>query len=74
MIRAREKERERKQSRPWSIQPFSVFSQGGHSRVLSYPPVLGAGDQQAALGEGAEADALAALTVDGLGFLLKHWV
>ncbi len=38
----------------------------------SYPPVLGADDQQAALSEGAEGNALTALTVDGFGLFLKH--
>lgn len=43
-------------------------------RAGSYPPVFGAHDQQAALSEGAEGDALAALTVDRFGLLFKHRV
>lgn len=39
---------------------------------MPYPPVLGAHDEQRALREGAEGDALAVLAVDGLGLLLKH--
>lgn len=41
--------------------------------VLPYPPVLGAHDQERALREGAEGNALAVLAVDGFGFLFKHW-
>lgn len=40
--------------------------------AVPYPPVLGAHDEQRALREGAEGDALAVLAVDGLGLLLKH--
>lgn len=42
--------------------------------TCSYPPVLGADNQQAALSEGAEGNALAALAVDRFRLLLKHWV
>lgn len=40
----------------------------------SYPPVFGADNQQAALSEGAEGNALTALAVDWLRLLFKHWV
>lgn len=39
---------------------------------MPYPPVLGADDEERALHEGAEGNALAVLAVDGLGLLLKH--
>lgn len=44
------------------------------TRQGSHPPVFGADDQQTALSEAAEGNALTALTVDGFGFLLKDRV
>lgn len=41
------------------------------STAETYPPVLGADDQQAALSESAEGNTLTALRVDGLGLFLK---
>lgn len=52
---------------------LTEIPEGEDPGVLPYPPVLGAHDQERALGEGAEGNALAVLAVDGLGFLLKHW-
>lgn len=41
-------------------------------KASSYPPVLGADNQQAALSEGTEGNTLTALTVDRFGLLFKH--
>lgn len=40
----------------------------------SYPPVLGADNQQAALSKSTERNTLTALTVDGFGLFFKHRV
>lgn len=40
----------------------------------SYPPILGADNQQAALSKGTEGNTLTALAVDGFGLFFKHRV
>lgn len=56
----------------WMLPCSSVEAPGEKGGGCAYPPVLGAHDQERALREGAEGNALAVLAVDGLGLLLEH--
>lgn len=56
-----------------AVSIFYIYTVHG-GNAGSYPPVLGADDQQAALSEGTEGNTLTALTVDGFGLFFKHRV
>ncbi len=59
------------QARMHQLKPTVICRLLG-GNIASYPPVLGADNQQAALSEGTKGNSLTALTVDGFGLFFKH--